>query len=157
MKIPRLRFTVGRIMLAVAVVAIDFVTWRTAWHANRDMGVLYVTLPMASLLIMLAPEALGCGAARGFWIGFEVAGWSMVAVSWYLSQYHGALFFEPANSVYPWPEKIRNPVALTIYLFLLDLVVYTPPQVVTAWLGGRLVAGYRTHRRSMALDPPEPE
>ena len=126
-------------MLVVVLVAVDFVIVRHMLEAPRDIGIAFVTLPMANALILVAPRAWSGGATRRFWIGFEIAGWLMVLLFGYLSHSHGATFFRPANSVYPW-ITIKNFYFQHIYLFSIDLVFYTPPQILVAWFVGWIIA-----------------
>ena len=139
MNLPRPRFTVRSLMVIVVLVAVDFVIVRHMSEAPRDVGIAFVTLPMANALILVAPRAWG-GATRRFWVGFEIAGWLMVLLFGYLSHSHGATFFRPANSVHPW-ATIQNIYIRNIYLFSVDCVVYTPPQVLVAWFVGWMFAG----------------
>ena len=62
---------------------------------------------MAGILLLAAPRVWGGNATRRFWIGFEMAGWSMALLFGYLSHSMGSDFFWAANSVYPW-HTIRN-------------------------------------------------
>ena len=55
----------------------------------------------------------------------------------YLARWHGATFFELANSIYDW-HRITDPYVQAAYLFAIDSVCYTPPQILAAWAGGRL-------------------
>jgi hypothetical protein len=141
MKWPRPKMTIRLLMVAVFLVAVDFAVVRSMSNAHRDIGIAFVTLPMANVLILVATRVRSGNEWRPFWIGFEVVGWSMAALFGYLSWAHGAKFFWAANSVYPW-ATITNPSVQWAYLLSLDFIVYTPPQIVVAWFGGRMVARY---------------
>jgi hypothetical protein len=150
---PRIpRIGVRQLMLIVFLVAVDFTIVRVMYEAKRDLGIACVVLPMANLLVLVAPKAWG-GASRPFWIGFEVAGWCSVGLFGYLSHFHGATFFQPANTLYPW-ATIRNPLAQWACIFVLDQICYTPPLVFLGWLGGRLLARFSAWRRSREPIPP---
>ena len=60
----------------------------------------------------------------------------------YLSHSHAQTFFAPANSVYPW-INIQNIYIQNAYLFSVDCLVYTPPQILVAWLAGRTLARFK--------------
>jgi hypothetical protein len=141
MKWPRYRMTVRLLMVAVLLVAVDFAVVRSMSSANQDIGIAFVTLPTANALILVAGRVRSGDEWRPFWIGFEIVGWSVVALFGYLSWSHGAKFFRAANSVYPW-ANITNPSVQFAYLFSIDFVVYTPPQILMAWFGGRMAARY---------------
>jgi hypothetical protein len=150
MKLPRLQITVRRLMAAVFLVAVNIAFAQSMLDINEDIGIIFVTLPMANILVLAAPRVWSGDATRAFWIAFEVAGWFMVVFFGYLSRAHGAVFFRPANGVYPW-ATIRNPYAQSTFLFVLDLIFYTPPQVMMAWCAGWIAARYqrRVQRHSI--------
>jgi hypothetical protein len=137
------RMSVRWLMLVVVLVAINFAIIRGIRGTGIDIGIAFVTLPMASILLLAAPRAWGGDATRRFWIGFEIAGWSMVVLFGYLSHHNGAAFFRPANSVYPW-GTIRNREFQLIYLMFIDFIFYTPPQVLVAWFTGRVLAKHQS-------------
>jgi hypothetical protein len=130
-----------RLMVAVFLVAVDFAILRGMSDTSQDIGVAFVTLPMANALILVAARVRSGNRWSPFWIGFVVVGWFMVASFGYLSWSHGAKFFRAANSVYPW-ITIKNIYVQWVYLFSIDFIVYTPPQVLVAWFGGRMAARY---------------
>lgn len=134
------RFTVRSLMVAVVLVAVDFVVVRGMLDGDWDEGVAFATLPMTNILILAAPRVRRGGSVGRFWIGFAIAGWSVAVLSAYLAYRHGAIFFRPANAIYPW-ETIRDPYYQTTYLCFIDAIVYTPPQILVAWLSGRLITG----------------
>jgi hypothetical protein len=142
-----------RLMLVVALTAVNFAILRGVLTAGIDIGIAFVTLPMASILLLAAPRAWGGNTTRRFWIGFEMAGWSMVLLFGYLSHSKGSDFFWAANSVYPW-NTIRNRHNQLLYIMLIDLIVYTTPQVVVAWLLGLAVAKYRSWLKPVHSDDP---
>jgi hypothetical protein len=131
MKLLRPRISVRWLMLVVASVAINFAIVRGIRDTGIDIGIAFVTLPMASILLVAAPRAWGGDATRRFWIGFEIAGWSMAVLFGYLSHHNAAAFFRPANSVYPW-NTIRNWEVQLLYLMFIDFISYAPPQVLVA-------------------------
>jgi hypothetical protein len=139
MNLPRPRFKVRLLMLVVILVAVDFGIVRRMLETASDIGIAFVTLPMANALFLVAPRAWGGGARRNFWFGFEIAGWLIVAFFGYLSHSHARTFFRPANAIYPW-ATIKNIYAKDIYLLSIDAVVYTPPQIVVAWFAGWMLA-----------------
>jgi hypothetical protein len=141
MKWPRYRITVRLLMVAVLLVAVDFAVVRSMSSANQDIGIAFVTLPTANALILVAGRVRSGDEWRPFWIGFEIVGWSVVALFGYLSWSHGAKFFRAANSVYPWTNITNRSVQLA-YLFSIDFIVYTPPQILVGWVGGVMVARY---------------
>ena len=153
MRLPHPRISVRWLMLIVAVAAVNFAILRGMSSTNIDIGIAFATLPMASILLLAAPRAWGGNAARRFWIGFELAGWSMMLLFGYLSHSKGAGFFWPANSVYPW-HTIRNRHIQFLYIIFIDFVVYTPPQVVVAWLVGRVLAKYQSRLEPVSSDRP---
>ena len=130
------------LMLVVVLVAVDFVIVRRMLETSSDIGIAFATLPMANALFLFAPRAWGGGAKRNFWFGFEIAGWLMVAMFGYLSHSHAQAFFRPANSVYPW-ITIKNIYIQNIYLFSIDCLAYTPPQILVAWLAGWMLARFK--------------
>jgi hypothetical protein len=136
---PVPRSTTRRLMVAVFLVAVDFAIVRGMSDANQDIGVSFVTLPMANLLILVAARVRSGHRWSPFWIIFEVVGWFMAALFGYLSWSRSAWFFGAANSVYPW-VRIRNSYVQWLYLFSIDFIVYTPPQILAAWFGGRMAA-----------------
>jgi hypothetical protein len=142
MNLSRPRFTVRSLMLVVVLVAVDFVIVRRMLETSSDIGIAYATLPMANALFLVAPWAWGGGAKRNFWFGFEIAGWLIVVLFGYLSHSHAQTFFRPANSVYPW-ITIKNIYIQTTYLFSIDCLVYTPPQILVAWLVGSMFARFK--------------
>ena len=92
MNLPRPRFTVRLLMLVVVLVAVNFVIVRRMLETSGDIGIAFVTLPMANALFLVAPRVWGGGARRNFWFGFEIAGWLMVAMFGYLSHSHAQDF-----------------------------------------------------------------
>ena len=143
MRLPHPRLSVRWLILVVALAAINFAILRGISSWQFDKGIAFVTLPMANILFLLAPRSWGGTTTRRFWIGFEMAGWSMVLLFGYLSHSMGAGFFWVANSVYPW-NTIRNWEVQLLYLMFIDFISYTPPQVVVAWFVGRVLAKYQS-------------
>jgi hypothetical protein len=153
MRLPRLRISMRWLMLVVALAAVNFAILRGVSTARIDIGIAFVTLPMASILLLAAPRAWGGNTTRRFWIGFEMAGWSMVLLFGYLSHSKGSGFFWAANSVYPW-HTFHNRNIRLLYIILIDFIVYTTPQVVVAWLLGLAVAKYRSWLKPVHSDDP---
>src|SRR4051812_12673336 len=102
MKRPRPSLTAGRLMVAVLLVAVNLAIVRGMAAVPLDIGIAFVMLPMVSILILVAPGMWRDKDRRPFWIGFEIAGWTMAATFGYLSWSHGPMFFRLAKSVYPW-------------------------------------------------------
>ena len=132
-----------RLMVVIVLVAVNFVIVGGMQNSQIDIGIAFATLPMANILILAAPGAWGGNATRRFWIGFEVAGWLMTVLFGYLSYSHGAAFFRPANSVYTW-NTIKSAYMRHTYLLIIDLIFYTPPQILIAWLVGWVLAKYQS-------------
>jgi hypothetical protein len=75
-------------MAAVFLVPVNTAFARSMLGANQDIGIIFVTLPTANILLLAAPRAWSDIATRAFQIGFEVAGWFMVV---FLGSNHHAL------------------------------------------------------------------
>ena len=153
MRLPHLRISMHWLMLVVALAAVNFAILRGVSNGRIDIGIAFVTLPMAGMLLLAAPRVWGGNATRRFWIGFEMAGWSMALLFGYLSHSMDSDFFWAANSVYPW-HTIRNWHIRLLYVMLIDFIVYTPPQVVVAWLVGLVVAKYQSWLDPVPSDGP---
>jgi hypothetical protein len=159
MRLPRVRFTVRRMMVAIFLVAADFAIVRWMWRGNIDIGIASVTLPMANLLILAALSAGKNNATRRFLAGFEIAGWLMVLAWGYLSRFHGEAFFRAVNATYPRSTSLNS--TQLACLMLVVTIVYTAPQLLAAWLAGRLSAAFsrgdRLERSPFASDPLKPK
>jgi hypothetical protein len=153
MRLPHLKISMHWLMLVVALAAVNFAILRGVSNGRIDIGIAFVTLPMASILLLAVPRAWGGNATRRFWIGFEMAGWSMALLFGYLSHSKGSDFYSAANSVYPW-HTIRNWHIRFLYVMSIDFIVYTPPQVVVAWLVGLVVAKYQSWLEPVPSDGP---
>jgi hypothetical protein len=140
-------------MVVIVLVAVDFAIVGGMQNSQIDIGIAFATLPMANILILVAPGAWGGSATRRFWLGFEVAGWLMTVLFVYLSYSHAAAFFRPANSVYPW-NTIKPAYLRHTYLIILDLIVYTPPQILIAWFVGWVLAKSQSRLEPNPSDGP---
>jgi hypothetical protein len=146
MGLPHLRFTVSRLMIVVFILAINFAVFRVLRDANHDLGVVFVTLPMANILILSAPRAWRRNATRTYWIGFEVGGWLIGSVFWYWCRY-GPYFFWFVHSTEDWLvasvpswEFMFHRYDGWLYQLALSVAIYTPPQIICAYVIGKLTA-----------------
>jgi hypothetical protein len=108
---------------------------------------------MATILVVLPLLVLGRHGRhyhpRPFLVGFEIVGWTvltvLIAACWLTSPVNGFL-----------GETIRqNPYPLAIHGIVL-IVLFTPPQLVAAMLGGLITRRYRVvvERRSPPVADP---
>lgn len=152
------RFSIALLMTIVCFIATDIALMRAAFQkASRwgpSSGYLAIVLPMANLLLLVLPKLRRSHPERWFWIGFEVVGWGVIGVLGYMDQYAKMTLFIPyewMRSFNLYPFLSAPDVALTYAFFV---VLHTPPQLLLAWLGGRVSAWLARHRVVIARRSP---
>jgi hypothetical protein len=162
-KAPRVvsnaHFSIARMMIIVSFIAIDIALVRSAWvhyHSvlGRSPGYLAIVLPMANLLLIVLPRLRRDHPARSFWIGFEVVGWGVILILGYMDARAKSILFIP----YEWlrsfdffPPHSAPDIAIVETFFV---AVHTPPQLLLAFMGGRLAAWLSRPRAAKATISP---
>jgi hypothetical protein len=141
--IPMRRFSIGLLMAVIFFVAADFAIVRALWDTNEPLVVAVITLPMINLLLMVLPGARRGRDRRPFWLGFEAAGWMMVVLFASLAWFFVDTFFYPIEWIDNHDSLLSGSPTETAFLICCCVVIYTPPQVLGAMVGGWLSAGYR--------------
>jgi hypothetical protein len=158
--VPKSRFSIALLMMIVCFIAIDIALVQAAYgHAvlGRSAGYLAIVLPMANLLLLSLPKLKRSHPGRSFWIGFEVVGWGVIAILGYMDEYAKEILFisyEWIRSFQLYPPESAPDLAM-IYTFF--VVFHTPPQLLLAWLGGRVSAGLARFRVVIATRSPREE
>lgn len=139
----RARFSIGGLMGVVFLVALDLAIVRAFWDGDGPaFAVTVTTLPMINLLLLALPR-LRRREARPYWVGFEVAGWSVVLLAVFLGTFHQLLFFRPMF----WVDRLElfaaAPSFEIPFIVAIAVVLYTTPKALAAAIGGWLVARYR--------------
>ena len=150
----RNKFSIAGLMVLVLALALDCLAVRSILD-SRDVfsvSVVFLALPMATVLLVFPVLVLGRHGGqsrRPFLVGFEVVGWTVLAVlvaaCWLTSPVNGYL-----------AETIsQNPYAHAVH-GLVVIVLFTTPQLVVAMLGGLVTRRYRVvvERRSPPLEHP---
>ena len=131
------RFTIGRLMVVVVLVAVDFAVVRAVWGSAPWVGIAITTLPTIDVLLLALPRLRAGNPSRPFWAGFEAAGWLAVAGLGGMIAADHELALWPIDRLWErWTaldEARRRAV-----LIPLAVAGYTAPLLLAAWAGGRL-------------------
>ncbi len=136
------RSSIGLMMAFVVLVAVDIGILRFFWASRKENPaelVGLVTLPMASLLLLLLPRIRKENPSRRFWVGFEVVGWVVVLGVGLASSLAMDAFFWPLVALlhaFGVDTVEQDELVITAVVAL-----YTIPQVLLALIGGQLAAG----------------
>lgn len=136
------RFTIGRMMVAVLLVAVDFAVVRAVWGSAPWVGIAVTTLPTLNVLLLTIPSLRAGNPSRPFWAGFQAAGLlAAVALA-------GMIVADPNITLWPverlWErlsamvESRRRAVVITA-----AVLIYTTPLLLIGMAAGRLTARAR--------------
>jgi hypothetical protein len=149
------RFSIAWLMVIVSFLAIDIALVRAAYLRKSaygpSAGYLAIVLPMANILLLVLPRVRSDVARRWHWIGFEIVGWVVIAILGSLDQYKKKILFIPYEwfqSFHFYPDLSVPDLAL-VYTFF--VVTHTPPQLLLAFLGGRIAAWLSRLRAAKAV------
>lgn len=161
MRLPR--FSIAGLMALTALMALDCLAVRAAWHSNEIRVILlfFVGLPWLNVLV------LGLATLRKRWrsreplaflVGFMVVGWLLLALDVVVILDRGSDLEAPFNALTapldPLVELVF-PAGLAIALGIV-MAVATLPQLIVAIVGGALNRRYRlrVERREPAQAAP---
>jgi hypothetical protein len=136
------RFSIAWLMTIVLFLAVDIGLVRAAYGRNfagRSSGYLAIVLPMVNVLLMVFPRVNRSHPNRWFWRGFELVGWVVILILGFMDRKAKGTLFIPywwyrSFQLYP-PESVTD----LMIVYSSFVVLYTPPQLLLAWLGGRIV------------------
>ena len=159
--VAKARFSIAWLMVFVSFLAIDIALVRAAYLRmsayGPSAGYLALVLPMANILLLILPRLRSDVSRRWYWIGFQLVGWVVIAILGYLDQYYKMVLFIPyewLRSFHFYPELSLPDLVITYIFFV---VTHTPPQLLLAFLGGRLTARMAGLRSAKAADSPVEE
>ncbi len=140
----RPRFTIGHLMLAILVIAVNAGLIRAFFLQGMFSGVILLFFAMQVGLFLLLHSK---GRARCFWVGFGGAGIAVVLALFLCDLFEDSAFTR-CVSLYQMlvedalVESPQMPASVAEFLMnhpdLLDAAVFFPPEFVIASLGGCL-------------------
>jgi hypothetical protein len=136
-------FSTRLLMAIVILVGVDLAILKWMWGTDFNPGIALVTLPTLNVLLLVHPRLRSVNETRSFWVGFDVVGCCMAIAFGFLAWARGAVFFQPTHLLYPW-ASISNQDTRFALMFTVVVLLYTPPQVLAAWIGGRMWARRRS-------------
>jgi hypothetical protein len=172
--VSRIRFSIGWLMIVVAVAAFEFTALRISIRSGTNFAqAILITFPMLNLLtIGLVLIRRRRGQARAFLVGFETFGWLAVVASVldcfggfpclqmyastcapFLDSFANELGIGTGSEI--WRDE--NSAAYWLVAVPLELAFCLPPQLVPALIGGWLSLRYRVRITIERRRPTEPE
>ena len=137
---PMRRFSIALTMTIISLIAADMALVKASFTRGGwpFPALLVITLPMANLMLLSASRLRPGRPGRWFWIGFDATGVALIFLSIYLDLNFKDQFVEPIEwvmelGIFPLGSPSDDALALGF-----TLVAYTPPQLLAAWIVGRL-------------------
>jgi hypothetical protein len=146
--------SIALLMTIIGLLALNFGLMRWAFGGRSrspSPAFLAMVLPMADLMILALPRLRPSYAHCGFWLGFEAAGVASIAVLAHMDRQDKDMLFYPLELVGQHFGPV-NSLSYAIDGSTFCTLVFWPPQLLLAWLVGRLVA-FPSRRR---IDQREP-
>jgi len=138
------RLSISLLMAIVLCISADIAIVKSLWYRSDPSAVVAMaTLPMINILLLALPKMRRWGEAGPFWLGFEAIGWAMVLLVALFGWFRDDPFFYPLEWIDRYEPFPLGSVRETALLISFCVILYTPPQVLAAVLGGRLLARYR--------------
>ena len=144
------RFSIAALMALTAVVAVDCLLNRLAWHPWNATGILFFFggLPMFNILaigLLFLTRKMRRGESATFLVGFEVVGWFLLLLSGWAA---GVVADEAVDILgrFTLPlmplAGVAPPLGLAVAQGLV-MVMLTVPLVIVATAGGLVNRRYR--------------
>jgi hypothetical protein len=148
------RFSIGRLMAIVSMVAIDCGLLRASYGKGFYFPLFLMTLPMLNIMILQMTKLRRGDTGRTFWIGFDLIGFTFVGVLCFLCWFDDEALLYPVLWLFSRGWLSENSAANLAITCGVVAVLYTTPQLLTAWLFGWLNQRYRVviERRPNPVD-----
>ena len=137
------RVSIALLMAVVFFLAVNLAIVRAVLELETAAILFFLaTLPTANVLLLAAPRLRRGHPGRAFWLGFEVVGWPLTLAVGLLAWNFPGAFWWPLRFLEVLRPLASDLVAITIEIGSFVLL-WTPPQLLVAWLAGLLSRRYR--------------
>ena len=143
-------FSIATLMTVILALALDFALLRSM--RDPALFVIIMILPMLNLLLLGFPSLIFVRAARPFWKGFMVVGWTTVGLILFLAWYDLDRLLHPMLWLYRNKWVSQDGPAESAKTYACVFAIYAVPQMLATTFSGWLSARYRVVIERRAAD-----